>query len=131
MTGNTDYLGPHGHRLCGRTDQRWQFVNANALTGTAQEFKAQDLVRDPATGALLVGGYFYNAPVANFAVARVDHVVADELHRPAVHVDRFARGAYYRRFGHRWCRTSSPISPSPALPSLPPSALPSNVSPRR
>ncbi|MBK8340558.1 MAG: hypothetical protein IPK99_11465 [Flavobacteriales bacterium] len=72
MTGNTDYLGLTGTAFVAELTSDGQFVNANALTGTAQEFKAQDLVRDPVTGALLVGGYFYNAPVANFAVARVD-----------------------------------------------------------
>ncbi|MBP6697977.1 MAG: hypothetical protein KA175_10185 [Flavobacteriales bacterium] len=72
MTGNTDYLGLTGTAFVAELTSAGQLVNANALTGTAQEFKAQDLVRDPATGALLVGGYFYNAPVANFAVARVD-----------------------------------------------------------
>ncbi|MBK9537472.1 MAG: hypothetical protein IPO12_01755 [Flavobacteriales bacterium] len=72
MTGNTDYLGLTGTAFVAELTSDGQFVNAHALTGTAQEFKAQDLVRDPATGALLVCGYFYNAPVANFAIARVD-----------------------------------------------------------
>ncbi|MBK7271137.1 MAG: hypothetical protein IPI07_17020 [Flavobacteriales bacterium] len=72
MAGNTDYLGLTGTAFVAELTSDGQLVNANALTGTAQEFKALDLERDPATGALLVGGYFYAASVANLAVARVD-----------------------------------------------------------
>gem|GEM_PF-3359916 len=72
MAGNTDYLGLTSTAFVAELTSEGELVHANALTGTAQEFKALDLERDPETGALLIGGYFYNAPVANLAVARVD-----------------------------------------------------------